>query len=465
MVGRSAACGKTVRGYLVGLAPVAKVGVMNYLMGDGTVLREFVPKETLEDAKGMESLKMRPVTNNHPSDRKVTVDNAHYQQIGFTGENVKMDDNMLVTSFVISDKWAIKEIDDGKQQLSPGYECDLMYTPGVWEGREFDAIQTRRRYNHLAVVDAARGGSDIRMNKVDGAEHEDFVNFNFDADDEILAKYIADNMDAELGDAKLSTEKRKNLPSSAFCGPNRSFPVADCAHVAAARRLLGRYEGPGSKEKILACVERKAKAMGCTSASKNDDNTLTRECSMKFQIDGKDFEVAPEVILLIQQQDAKMSKLEKEKEEEAKKAEKAKGEADAAKAKCDALDSSFQTRVDSAVAARIELERAAAVVLENYDAKMTDRALKLAIIGKKMPNLKIDDAKSIDYVDAVLDSVKSSLSQAEQDSLARQHAEMGAPANNQDAAAAIHENMDEAGKARQEMIARQVAAGRNTAAK
>jgi hypothetical protein len=71
-------------------------------------------------------------------------------------------------------------------------------------------------------------------------------------------------LDAEmLEDAKLSTQRRKKLPKSTFCGPDRSFPVPDCAHVTAARRLIGRYKGPGNKSAILACVSRKAKAMGC----------------------------------------------------------------------------------------------------------------------------------------------------------------------------------------------------------
>jgi len=66
-------------------------------------------------------------------------------------------------------------------------------------------------------------------------------------------------------DAKLSSEGRKKLPKSTFCGPDRSFPVPDCAHVTAARRLIGRYKGPGNKSTILACVSRKEKALGCGS--------------------------------------------------------------------------------------------------------------------------------------------------------------------------------------------------------
>jgi hypothetical protein len=74
----------------------------------------------------------------------------------------------------------------------------------------------------------------------------------------------------EFADAKLSTEKRSNLSNSTFCGPDRSFPVPDCAHVTAARRLIGRYKGPGDKTAILACVSRKAKALGCGTSSDSE---------------------------------------------------------------------------------------------------------------------------------------------------------------------------------------------------
>ena len=70
-------------------------------------------------------------------------------------------------------------------------------------------------------------------------------------------------MAQQLRDAKLTTEQRKRLKPSVFCGPDRSFPVPDCAHVTAARRLIHRYKGEGDKEAIMRCVERKAKAMKC----------------------------------------------------------------------------------------------------------------------------------------------------------------------------------------------------------
>lgn len=80
-----------------------------------------------------------------------------------------------------------------------------------------------------------------------------------------LIREAQEKEDLILGtDAKLTEEARNKLPASAFCGPNRSFPVHDCAHFWAAKKLLGRYKGSGSKEKISACIDRKGKALDCS---------------------------------------------------------------------------------------------------------------------------------------------------------------------------------------------------------
>ena len=63
--------------------------------------------------------------------------------------------------------------------------------------------------------------------------------------------------------ARLSSAERKKLKGSTFCGPKRSFPVPDCAHVTAAKRLIGRYKGTGDKGKIMSCVEGKEKSLDC----------------------------------------------------------------------------------------------------------------------------------------------------------------------------------------------------------
>lgn len=81
----------------------------------------------------------------------------------------------------------------------------------------------------------------------------------------------------KLGDAKLTTKQRKSLSGKTFCGPNRSFPVPDCKHAKAALSMIGKYKGPGSKSAIRACVNRKARRMGCFKTSEFADTLVIEE--------------------------------------------------------------------------------------------------------------------------------------------------------------------------------------------
>jgi hypothetical protein len=97
------------------------------------------------------------------------------------------------------------------------------------------------------------------------AHDESFDSEEVKLEDEEIDWEILDlALQATMADAQLSTEQRKELPDSAFCGPDRSFPVPDCAHVTAARRLVGRAKVSGSvKQKIMGCVNSKAAKMKC----------------------------------------------------------------------------------------------------------------------------------------------------------------------------------------------------------
>jgi hypothetical protein len=68
---------------------------------------------------------------------------------------------------------------------------------------------------------------------------------------------------------KLTTKDRKKMKKGTFCGPGRSFPVNDCQHAATAKAFLGRSKFSAStKQKIAACINRKAKALGCKGEKK-----------------------------------------------------------------------------------------------------------------------------------------------------------------------------------------------------
>ncbi|MHA2066834.1 MAG: hypothetical protein ACXABY_20885 [Candidatus Thorarchaeota archaeon] len=96
-------------------------------------------------------------------------------------------------------------------------------------------------------------------------------------------------------DAKLTTAQRKKLKGSTFCGPNRSFPVPDCAHVTAARRLIGRAKVSSStKSRILSCVSRKAKALGCGGSDASDEE-------IEKLISSEEFEATHELITWLEE--------------------------------------------------------------------------------------------------------------------------------------------------------------------
>ena len=76
--------------------------------------------------------------------------------------------------------------------------------------------------------------------------------------------FMEDKMKMENNtDAKLNAEARNKLSDTAFCGPGRSFPAHDKAHVTAGLRLLNRSDfSQSTKDKIKACLYRKGKKYG-----------------------------------------------------------------------------------------------------------------------------------------------------------------------------------------------------------
>lgn len=189
-------CTKTDEGYISGVVPVAKVGVLTYNLPDGSMRRELVPEDTLFNQDSMNSLKMKPITDTHPIERRVDSSTAKLRKVGFTGENVSREGIFLTTPVVVTDHDAVQNVDSGRDELSPGYRCDLLFQSGSFEGQHYDAIQLNRKYNHVALCDKARGGKEIRMNfdseKCDGIEITEFFNIRKEPD---MVKFKIDGID------------------------------------------------------------------------------------------------------------------------------------------------------------------------------------------------------------------------------------------------------------------------------
>lgn len=155
-------------GYLSIDGIAAHVGILEYMNDDGTVVREFVPEETLFEEASLRSLAGAPVTLHHPDELVTPMNYSDYSQGGVNGMPRREADNLGVSLSVIGNK-ALHAVEyDGVSELSPGYSVDLDETPGEWRGQKYDRVQRNRRYNHLAIVDAARGGSVCSL-RFDGA--------------------------------------------------------------------------------------------------------------------------------------------------------------------------------------------------------------------------------------------------------------------------------------------------------
>jgi len=60
----------------------------------------------------------------------------------------------------------------------------------------------------------------------------------------------------------LSDEERSELPESAFCGPNRTFPLVSRSHIDAAQKLLEKYSSAGNaKQEILESIAAKVEEL------------------------------------------------------------------------------------------------------------------------------------------------------------------------------------------------------------
>lgn len=158
---------RTADGYLVADAKVARTGIQTYLGAEVgrpgmPIVRVFRPEDEVFGRDAMNTYAHRPMTNNHPKE-PVTAENWKDFSIGQTGGDVVRDGEFVRVPLVLMDAVAIKDFEDGKRELSMGYEAEIVFQDGEINGEKYDAIQTNLRMNHLALVDRARGGDQLRI--------------------------------------------------------------------------------------------------------------------------------------------------------------------------------------------------------------------------------------------------------------------------------------------------------------
>lgn len=182
-------------GNLVGRPTVTCIGVFPYVMEDGSIFNELRLPEEVFAPDALNSMRLIPVTNDHPGEL-VTPDNIAKYQVGVTGEDVcradffsgwdsdnlegaflyKTDGTQVTIPMKITERAAIDAVKAGKRGLSCGYTRDLELKSGVWNGIHYDGIQRNIRVNHVAICDMGRAGEAavIRMDSAD-KENKTFV--------------------------------------------------------------------------------------------------------------------------------------------------------------------------------------------------------------------------------------------------------------------------------------------------
>lgn len=154
---------RTDEGYLVLDAYLARAGVYAYRNPDGSITRELIDEDELFDQAWLDSLTMKPVTDDHPPGM-VQPDSYKEYAVGTIGADLRADGDKLRGSLVVQDAAAITAINKGKRQVSCGYTCELHHTPGRHDTYgEYDAIQRKRRGNHAAIVDRGRHGEGVSV--------------------------------------------------------------------------------------------------------------------------------------------------------------------------------------------------------------------------------------------------------------------------------------------------------------
>lgn len=162
---------KTPEGFLKGRAILTSTGVFPYRDATGGVRRELRLPEDVFHPDHLESLKLKPITLEHPSE-EVTPENAAQYAVGHMGSNpLTTDNHHLSCDAIITHGDAIKAIEGGKRSLSCGYTCDLERADmdASHEGMPYDYIQRNIRANHVAIVDKARAGDAPRI-RLDSAD-------------------------------------------------------------------------------------------------------------------------------------------------------------------------------------------------------------------------------------------------------------------------------------------------------
>ena len=204
---------RTPQGGIVIPAAVSRTGVLDYVLADGSVRKEYRPPEEVFSADSLKTLRAVAVTNRHP-EQPVTAQNFKELSIGHVDGPARSTEQFVEADLAIDEAPLVQEVERGNlKEVSAGYSVDLDETPGVTpDGIKYDAVQRNIRFNHVALGPPGWGRSgpevslrvdskDAKCSPLHGGEAQN-------QEDKIMKMIKIDGVDFEFGsEAHLSKER------------------------------------------------------------------------------------------------------------------------------------------------------------------------------------------------------------------------------------------------------------------
>ena len=149
--------------------PISKEGVFPYL--GHTISEDCEPNKIYKVYRSGKTLKESVPTWDNPP--KPFIEDHEMLGEGFTAiddrhvqgviSNPVYEDGVLYADIAVYSESLKEAIENGKKELSLGYFCKYKKEHGTFDGEEYDYVQEDMVGNHIALVDAGRCGSDVKV--------------------------------------------------------------------------------------------------------------------------------------------------------------------------------------------------------------------------------------------------------------------------------------------------------------
>lgn len=195
--------------------PISKSGVFQYLgksispeLEPEKVYNVWRPEEELNNPETIESFRLTPWIPEHVMLGEGFTPAEAVGVQGVTGETVEFIGGTLYSKLKLFGDDLKKMIRAGLKELSCGFRCQWVIQSGTTpDGQKYDVIQKLIRGNHLASVEQARMGSDVRVAMDRAVFALDSIDFNLKPNgDNMNEEEIKAAMDAAIKPFKIALD-------------------------------------------------------------------------------------------------------------------------------------------------------------------------------------------------------------------------------------------------------------------